>query len=44
VAKLVGTGLMPYKAQSPKISTFDAVSGSSVHEVGDLKQFIELHM
>jgi len=30
---LVGTGLMPYKAQYPKISTFDAVSDSSVLEI-----------
>ena len=43
---LVGTGLMPYKAHSPKYQYFMLfrVSGSSLLEIWDLKQFTELHV
>jgi len=40
---LMGTGLMPYKAHSSKYqqSTLHVVSGSSLLEICDLKQFID---
>ena len=41
---LVGTGLMPYKAHCPKYQHLHVVSGSSLLEIGDLKQFIESHV